>query len=344
MILNRMKPNPTPRVETGPNGGSIILVDPAVLMISPDVLPRIATADEERVVDLADFMREADAPPLLVVRDEGAGVFWLADGTGRYQGHKIVSNDGEKIRCEVIEWDRQTFATGEQHAVYLASTANAKNAQRLNAQEKRQAVKNMVRYYTDWSPAMMAQHIGCSVSLVNSVRREQGKNFTANIPSLGSGRRFQNASQPDSGESQEPGQAPQTATCPNCGGKSFDADGDCTTCREPHVISITTPVRRESRGHAEYREQAISAAPDKLRDVVADSIKIDDFLTWIGSVGKRVDELRSLPTGAGLKIDLPEVGRLLMSLRATIRRGRYHGPCDCEGGCPRCHGAGWLSE
>jgi len=33
-------------------------------------------------------------------------------------------------------------------------------------------------------------------------------------------------------------------TCPNCGGREFDEDGDCTRCREPGVVR---PVARKRK-------------------------------------------------------------------------------------------------
>jgi hypothetical protein len=33
-------------------------------------------------------------------------------------------------------------------------------------------------------------------------------------------------------------------TCPNCGGRAFDEDGDCTSCWEPGVVAVAGRPRR----------------------------------------------------------------------------------------------------
>ena len=44
------------------------------------------------------------------------------------------------------------------------------------------------------------------------------------------------------GEERVGGDSSVQAICPNCGGREFDADGDCTSCWEPAVVK---PIARK---------------------------------------------------------------------------------------------------
>jgi hypothetical protein len=110
----------------------------------------------------------------------------------------------------LIEWDQSRFASGEAHARYLATAANAQNAVRLTAAEKRRAVELVLMDNRDWSNEMIGSHVGCSAGLVSRVRSETGKSATGQGARKFAPRKPP-TTQPDSGEVY----APPPITCPN---------------------------------------------------------------------------------------------------------------------------------
>jgi hypothetical protein len=133
---------------------------------------RAAGTSQEVVEEYAQAMRDGDAfPPPTVFTNDGV-TYWLADGFHRTAAHQQAYPDVQEINCEVRRG-------GREDAVLLACGANASHGLRPSNDDKRKAVRTLLRSekWAHWSDREIAFQCGVSHPFVSKLRNEHLETF-----------------------------------------------------------------------------------------------------------------------------------------------------------------------
>lgn len=303
---------------------SIRMLQIDAIKIDPGILPRIATDDDELVTDYVAILRRLDMPPILVAFDGSS--YWLCDGSARLAAHRALGDS--EIRCQVFDGSREA-------AIESACKANAKHGRPLSALQKRRAVELLLTLQ-EWrkrSDEQIADAIGCSPSLAYKIKSELGI-----APRSGPGKVGRPAGKAKASaglfmENNSPAQ-PQTAKAPG-------------SQRGPGRPSNAA---KEIRQRKTIRDRLDQPVPDYLKQVVIDSVKVQELLTCISDVAARAEKVKELRSGAGMFLDLDAIVAWVRELRIMVRQSMFYAVCmqcsangkpneDCD-----CGGRGWFSE
>jgi hypothetical protein len=109
----------------------------------------------------------AHFPPIVVFKDDDAGVHWLSDGWHRYHAAKRAGR--RQIEADVRQGDLRA-------AILHAAGANAVHGLRRTDSDKRLAIKTLLEdeVWRGWSDRKVAEACGVSDKTVASMRRELG--------------------------------------------------------------------------------------------------------------------------------------------------------------------------
>lgn len=123
-----------------------------------------AAIDQQVVSDYAEAMTNgATFPPIVLFHDGNR--YYLADGFHRFMAAQ---------RNQFREIEADVRAGTKDDALWFALGANKQNGQRLNEADKRHAVLLALTQWPDKSPAIIADHVGCSRVYVQRIRHAQG--------------------------------------------------------------------------------------------------------------------------------------------------------------------------
>jgi hypothetical protein len=144
----------------------------AAIKIDPTIQQRVNGTSQGVVDDYAEALRDGvRLPPVIVFTDDGV-TYWLADGFHRTAAHQQAYPDVQDIKCEVS-------LGGREDAVLFACGANASHGLRRSNEDKRKAVRALVRSekWAHWSDHEIARQCRVSPPFVSKLRNEHQETF-----------------------------------------------------------------------------------------------------------------------------------------------------------------------
>jgi hypothetical protein len=144
----------------------------AVIKIDPTIQQRVNGTSEDVVGDYARAMRDGDEfPPPTVFTNDGI-TYRLADGFHRMAAYRRACPDVQEIQCEIRPG-------GLEDAVLFACGANASHGLRRTNEDKRKAVRALLRSekWAHWSDREIARQCRVSHGFVSKLRGEHLETF-----------------------------------------------------------------------------------------------------------------------------------------------------------------------
>lgn len=288
------------------------------VVFDPELLPR--GRREEVIEDYTDKIRRYDFPPIKAVFD--GKTYWGYDGLQTYSAHSDLGD--EVVRVEFVKGTRADVA-------WLAAGSNRLHGMPLSSAEKRRAVElcRKSELGKKKSQPEVADHVGCSISLVASVDSALKKQETKK-PS-------KPASQPElQAVEDEPDEDPMVLSPPKPPTKRGRKN------KAVKAAKTGDKLPKDRRGHE---------VPEFLRDVAAETILIQGLQTAASSLAEKIEAIKGrCPSGAANFVDISVCVGILKELRMEIDKALFYAACpNCEKKpkpiktCESCKGLGWLT-
>jgi hypothetical protein len=152
-----------PRPRSGPEKRVLPL---SAIRLDERTQPR-ATLSKDRISEYAADMKRGCKFPPLVVFEDAAGVFWLADGFHRY--HAAIEAKWETIQCEVRKGELRD-------AILHSCGVNAVHGLRRSNKDKRRVVTRMLdddEEWSHWTDSEIARRCKVGHDLVARLRKQR---------------------------------------------------------------------------------------------------------------------------------------------------------------------------
>lgn len=139
----------------------------AMRKINVELSPQVrVTLSEDTIIDYQNVLAEQEKfPPIDLFWSEQHNVYLIGDGIHRFYAYS--RNNEAFIEANVHQG-------GEREAMLFALSANKKHGLRRSKADLRRAVTIVLKdvEWMGWSNPVIAQNIGCSIGLIDSVRKE----------------------------------------------------------------------------------------------------------------------------------------------------------------------------
>ena len=327
------------------------------LVLDDSIMPRIAEDSLSAVEDYAELERRSVLPPLRVVRSPTDKTAWLADGSIRVAAkRRIGQTDAE---CLVTIGERA-------EAVWIATGAN-RHGLPLSKGQKKKAVELVlsVPRFAKQTDTRLADHIGCSLGLVATVRTRMKKELENVNRELATEDTKKEADQePPTTESN--GEVVSEVADLQQETVRWFRDGKLVKEGTEGAIPVKMKAsggRKPSKGKGKgkgggkpdylqknlEKDKAGKPIPDWLKETIKGAVKLDTFCTEIGDWLKRLEEFSTKNEAADL-LDIAEVTAGVKLMRSTIQEARFWAVCPSCAAAGKavkscvCRGRGWHNR
>lgn len=249
--------------------------------------------------DYADALRDgAEFPPIDLFTEDGER-YYIGDGIHRADAHVVAG------RASILAIVHQ----GGFHAAHVfACGANKTHGVNRSNADKRHAVAQMLQLEPKWSNRRIAEHVGVSHTVVNTIR---------------------------GGGKDEP-----AGTRKGKDGKSYDQQTLQNKGKNSQVETVSTPPLGEADEFDPDEFEAVSvdvaelAAPYKRA--------VNDLNRIVRDMEEIVEDEK---TGAYLADKVVRIRKEAESIKAAIRMMEPVAACpDCVGGCGKCANTGFVTR